>query len=279
MMIFKKIFKEIKYIVNLIKNKISDIQKKIFKKYSEKLEVKYYNKLNSKKNIIQSNLKENKYFMNYINMLIFLCKIYIKVISFLIIICIIYNINATNRVGNIFNINNKITLSDTKNIRQTTEENNDHTDVINKATNSIKGIGNILYSTAMSFIDKIVTTVKEEINEITTDFDNKCSYDGIFEGAICFVIRIINIVTSIVKAIFNGLIWLIENIGTIFTIIKYIIKYSWPVLIVLIILIILKDIYEFFSIYGKIIKSFFMILCSIIKCIFSNLCYCCCKKK
>ena len=129
----------------------------------------------------------------------------------------------------------------------------------------------------MSFIDKIITTVNEEISEIKADFDNKCSYDGVFEGAICFVIRIINIVTSIAKAIFNGVVWLIEKIGTIFTIIKYVIKYSWPVLIVLIILIILKDIYEFFIIYWKIIKSFFVMLCNIIKCIFSNLC-CCCKK-
>lgn len=197
---------------------------------------------------------------------------------FLVTICTIYSINATNRVGNIFNISNEITLSDVKNIRQTTEENSDHTDVISKVADSVKDIGNILYSTAMSFIDKIVTTVKEEINEIMANFDEKCSYDGVFEGAICFVIRIIHIVTSIVKAIFNGVIWLIENIGTIFTIIKYVIKYSWPVLIVLIILIILKDIYEFFIIYWKIIKSFFVILCNIIKCIFSNLCCCCCKK-
>lgn len=170
---------------------------------------------------------------------------------FLVTICTIYSINATNRVGNIFNISNEITLSDVKNIRQTTEENSDHTDVISKVADSVKDIGNILYSTAMSFIDKIVTTVKEEINEIMANFDEKCSYDGVFEGAICFVIRIIHIVTSIVKAIFNGVIWLIENIGTIFTIIKYVIKYSWPVLIVLIILIILKDIYDFLSFTGK----------------------------
>lgn len=237
-----------------------------------------------------SNSSENECFIDYINMLIFLCKIYVKITFFLVTICVIYNINATNRVGNIFNINSKITIykqileknSDQNNktlsVRQTTEENSDHTDVINKITDSVKDIGNILYSTAMSFVDKIIETVNEEINEIRADFNNKCSYDGVFEGAVCFIIRIINIVTNIAKAIFNGVVWLIENIGTIFTIIKYVIKYSWPVLIILVVLIILKDIYEFFVIYWKIIKLIFMMLWKIIKCIFSNL-FCCCNKE
>lgn len=55
MMVFKKIYKEIKY------------------------------KLNSKTNIdynLQNNLKENRYFIDYINMLISLCKIYVKIIFF-----------------------------------------------------------------------------------------------------------------------------------------------------------------------------------------------------